>query len=112
MSSQNLQQQQPQQPAGPPGLNTGAGVFSPRGPGAPLPVDTIGQLTQAMVEGGELMGRYAFRFKVGLTTSNLLAFSVFITTRGEKISHPHGRRPQYGHMGPVPYPRLDEVSEQ
>ena len=36
--------------------------------------------------------------------------NTFVTTRGDQISRPHGRRPQQGRIG-GPYPRIDEVSE-
>ena len=51
MSSNNLQQQQPQQSSGPAGLNPGSGTFVPRGPLGPLPVDSVGRSTVAMLHG-------------------------------------------------------------
>ena len=36
--------------------------------------------------------------------------NTFVTTRGDQISRPHGRRPQHGQIG-GPYPKIDEVSE-
>ena len=36
--------------------------------------------------------------------------NMFVTTRGDQISHPHGRRPQHGRIG-GPYPKIDEVSK-
>ena len=36
--------------------------------------------------------------------------NMFVTTRGDHISCPHGRRPQQGRIG-GPYPKIDEVSE-
>ena len=92
MSSNNLQQQQPQQPIGTPGLDPRSPHFAPRGPTGPLPVDALGRSSQLVQEGGEMRG------------------NTFVTTRGDQISRPHGRRPQMGRIG-GPYPRIDEVSE-
>ena len=92
MSSNNVQQQQPQQPIGPPGLNPVLAGVVPRGPAGPLPVDTLGRSTQSLQEGGEMRG------------------NTFVTTRGDCISRPHGRRPQQGWIG-GPYPKIDEVSK-
>ena len=92
MSSNNLQQQQPQQPIGTPGLDPRSPRFTPRGPVGPLPVDTLGRLTRAIQEGGEMRG------------------NTFVTTRGDHISCPHGHCPPQGRIG-GPYPRIDKVSE-
>ena len=92
MSSNNMQQQQPQQPLGPPGLNPVSSSFIPRGPVGPLPVDALGRSSQSVQEGGEMRG------------------NMFVTTRGDHISRPHGRCPQQGRIG-GPYPRIDEVSK-
>ena len=92
MSSNNLQQQQPQQPFGTPSLDPRSPHFTPRGPSGPLPVDALGRSTRAVQEGGEMMG------------------NMFVTMRGDHISRPHGRRPQQGRIGGL-YPRIDEVSE-
>ena len=43
MSSNNVQQQQPQQPIGTSGLDPRSPRFAPRGPTGPLPVDTLGR---------------------------------------------------------------------
>ena len=51
MSSNNLQQQQPQQSVGAVGLNPSSDTFIPRGPLGPLPVDSVGRSTVAMVQG-------------------------------------------------------------
>ena len=67
--------------------------FAPRGPTGPLPVDAFGCLTRSVQEGGEMRG------------------NMFVTSRGDQISCPHGRRPQQGRIG-GPYPRIDEVSER
>ena len=58
----------------------------------PLPVDTLGRLSRAIQEGGNMRG------------------NTFVTTRGDQISHPHGCRPPQGWIG-GPYPKIDEVSE-
>ena len=92
MSSHNLQQQQPQQSAGAPRLNPMSAGFVPRGPAGPLPVDALGRSTRSVQEGGEMRG------------------NMFVTSRGNQISRPHGRHPQQGQVG-GPYPRVDEVSE-
>ena len=87
MSSNYLQQQQPQQPIGTPGLDPRSPWFAPRGPTSPLPVDALGRSARSVQEGGEMRG------------------NTFVTTRGDQIS-----RPQQGRIG-GPYPRIDEVSE-
>ena len=87
-----MQQQQPQQPIGTPGLDPRSPRFAPRGPTGPLPVDTLGHSARSLQEGGEMRG------------------NTFVTTRGDQISRPHGRCPQYGRIG-GPYPKIDEVSE-
>ena len=92
MSSNYLQQQQPQQPIGPPGLDPRSPRFAPRGPVGSLPVDTLGCLTRAVHEGGEMRG------------------NTFVTTRGDQISRPHGRCPPHSQIG-GPYPKIDEVSD-
>ena len=92
MSSNNLQQQQLQQPTNPPGLDPMSAGFVPRGPSGPLPVDALGRSTRSVQEGGEMRG------------------NTFVTTRGDQISCPHGHHPQQGHIG-GPYPRIDEVSK-
>ena len=73
MSSNNLQQPQPQQPIGTPSLDPRSPRFTPRGPTGPLPVDALGRLARALQEGGEMRG------------------NTFVTTRGDQISCPHGR---------------------
>ena len=92
MSSNSMQQQQPQQPIDTPGLDPRSPRFTPRGPVGPLPVDALGRSTQVLQEGGEMRG------------------NMFVTTRGDQISRPHGRRPPHGWVG-GPYPKIDEVSE-
>ena len=92
MSSNSMQQQQPQSPAVTPGLDPRSPRFAPRGPSGPLPVDALGRSTRALQEGGEMRG------------------NMFVTSRGDQISRPHGRRPQQGWIG-GPYPRIDEVSK-
>ena len=92
MSSNNLQQQQLQQSSGPPGLSAMSPSFVARGPAGPLPVDSFGCLSQSVQEGGEMRG------------------NAFVTSRGDQISHPHGRHPQQGQIG-GPYPRIDKVSK-
>ena len=92
MSSNSMQQQQPQQPIGPPGLDPMSPRFAPRGPVGPLPVDALGRSARSLQEGGEMRG------------------NTFVTSRGDQISRPHGRRPQHGRIG-GPYPKIDEVSE-
>ena len=92
MSSNNLQQQQPQPAAITSGLDPRSPRFAPRGPVGPLPVDALGRSSQLIQEGGEMRG------------------NTFVTSRGDQISRPHGRRPQQGRIG-GPYPRIDEVSE-
>ena len=87
-----MQQQQPQQPIGPSGLNPVSTSFVPRGPAGPLPVGTLGRLARLVQEGGEMRG------------------NTFFTIRGDCISCPHGRCPQQGWIG-GPYPRIEEVSE-
>ena len=77
---------------GPPGLNPVLAGVVPRGPAGPLPVDTLGRLARAIQEGGEMRS------------------NMFVTTRDDQISRPHGRQPQHGRIG-GPYPKIDEVSE-
>ena len=92
MSSNNLQQQQPQSTSVTPGLDPRSPRFAPRGPSGPLPVDAFGRLARLLQEGGEMRG------------------NTFVTTRGDQISRPHGCRPPQGRIG-GPYPKIDEVSE-
>ena len=92
MSSNRMQQQQPQPTAPTSGLDPRSPRFAPRGPVGPLPVDAFGRSAQSLQEGGEMRG------------------NMFVTTRGDQISCPHGHRPQQGRIG-GPYPRIDEVSE-
>ena len=92
MSSNNLQQQQPQPTTVTFGLDPRSPRFAPRGPVGPLPVDALGRSARSLQEGGEMRG------------------NMFVTTRGDQISRLHGRRPQQGRIG-GPYPRIDEVSE-
>ena len=92
MSANSMQQQQPQQPIGTPGLDPRSPRFTPRGPTGPLPVDALGRSARAIQEGGEMSG------------------NMFVTTRGDQISRPHGRHPQQGRIG-GPYARIDEVSD-
>ena len=87
-----MQQPQPQQPIGSPGPDPRSPRFTPRGLVGPLPVDALGRSTRALQEGGEMRG------------------NMFVTTRGDQISRPHGRRPQQGWIW-GPYPRIDEVSK-
>ena len=87
MSSHSMQQQQPQQPIGTPGLDPRSPRFTPRGLTGPLPVDTLGRSARAVQEGGEMRG------------------NTFVTTRGDQIS-----RPPQGRIGGS-YPKIDEVSE-
>ena len=92
MSSNSMQQQQPQSAATTPGLDPRSPRFAPRGPSGPLPVDALGRSARSLQEGGEMRG------------------NTFVTTRGDQISRPHGCRPQHGRIG-GPYPKIDEVSE-
>ena len=92
MSSNHLQQQQPQQPIGPPGLNPMLAGVVPRSPAGPLPVDALRRLARLVQEGGTMRG------------------NTFVTIRGDHISCPHGCRPPQGRIGGL-YPRIDEVSE-
>ena len=92
MSTNSMQQQQPQSAAATPGLDPRSPRFAPRGPVGPLPVDALGRSARSLQEGGEMRG------------------NTFVTTRGDQISRPHGRRPQHGQIG-GPYPKIDEVSE-
>ena len=87
MSSNNLQQQQPQQPIGPPGLNPVLAGVVPRSPAGPLPVDSLGHSARSVQEGGEMRG------------------NTFVTIRGDHISRPHGRRRPQGRIG-GPYPKI------
>ena len=75
-------------------LSSGAWGYTPAPQGlvGPLPVDTFGHSTRSVQEGGEMKG------------------NMFVTSRGDQISHPHGRQPQQGRIG-GPYPKIDEVSE-
>ena len=92
MSSNYLQQQQPQSATPSSGLGSRPPRLAPRGPVGPLPVDALGRSTRSVQEGGEMRG------------------NMFITMRGDQISRPHGRHPQHGRIG-GPYPKIDEVSE-
>ena len=87
-----MQQQQLQQPTDTSGLDPQSPRFAPRGPVGPLPVDAFGRSSRLVQEGGEMRG------------------NTFVTSRGDQISRPHGRRPQHGQIG-GPYPKIDEVSE-
>ena len=91
-TANSMQQQQPQQPIGSSSLDPMSPCFAPRGPVGPLPVDAFGRSARLLQEGGEMRG------------------NMFVTTRGDMISCPHGRRPQNGRIG-GPYPKIDEVSE-
>ena len=92
MSSNSMQQQQPQQPIGTSGLDPRSPRFAPRGPTGLLPMDTLGRSARSLQEGGEMRG------------------NTFVTMRGDQISRLHGRRPQHGRIG-GPYPKIDEVSK-
>ena len=92
MSSNSLQQQQLQSAATTSRLDPRSPRVAPGGPFGPLPVDALGHSSRSVQEGGEMRG------------------NMFITTRGDKISRPHGRHPQQGRIG-GPHPRIDEVSE-
>ena len=83
------------------GLSAGASSFNPGSPaidrGMPnrgVNVESASRSTVAMAQGGFMMN------------------GVFITTRGDHISRPHGRRPAQGRSGPGPYPTVQEVGEQ
>ena len=92
MSANSMQQQQPQSTAATSGPDPWSPRFTPRGPVGPLPVDALGHSTRAIQQGGEMRG------------------NMFVTTRGDQISRPHGRHPQQGRIG-GPYARIDEVSD-
>ena len=55
-------------------------------------MDALGRSAQSVQEGGEMSG------------------NMFVTTRGDHISRPCGRRPLQGRIG-GPYPKIDKVSE-
>ena len=83
------------------GLSAHAPGFNPShyltGPGMPdrgVNVESASRSTVAVAQGGYMMN------------------GVFITTRGDRISRPHGHRPAQGHTGPTPYPTVQEVGEQ
>ena len=95
MSSNNVQQQQPQQPTGAPGLDPSADSFVPRVPAGPLPVDLVGRSSLVRLHGGEMIDAHTF-----------------VTARGNRISRAHGHHLQLGRTGSGPYPRIDEVREQ
>ena len=92
MSSNNLQQQQLQQPIGSPGSHPVLAGVVPRSNAGPLPVDTLGRSARLVQEGGKMRG------------------NTFVTIRGDHISCPHGRRPPQGRIG-GPYPRINKVSK-
>ena len=92
MSSNNMQQQQPQQSVGSPHSHPVLAGVVPRGPGGALPVDTLGRSTRSVQEGGEMRG------------------NMFVTSRGDQISHPHGCHPPQGQISGT-YPKIDEVSK-
>ena len=92
MSTNCMQQQQPQSATATPSPDPRSPHFTPRGPVGPLPVDALGRSTRVIQEGGEMRG------------------NMFVTMRGDQISRPHGRHPQQGQIG-GPYPNIDEVSE-
>ena len=81
MSSNSMQQQQPQQPVDTFGFDPRPPHFTPRGPVGPLPVDALGRSARAIQEGGEMRG------------------NTFVTSRGDQISRPHGCCPQQGRLG-------------
>ena len=85
----------------PSGLSASATGFNPSsdliGPGMPprgIDVESTSRSTVAVAQGGYMMN------------------GVFVTTRGDRISRPHGRRPVHGRTGPSPYPTVQEVGEQ
>ena len=69
------------------------------GPGVPgrvpavNPVDRTLHPSRSQAEGGSINGQ------------------VFVTIRGDRITHTHGRCPAMSRIGAGTYPRLDEVSE-
>ena len=54
----------------------------------------------------------ASRSTVAVAQGGYMSDGVFVTIRGDRISHPHGRHPTYGRTGPSPYPTVQEVGEQ
>ena len=52
------------------------------------------------------------RSTVAVAQGGYMSNGVFITTRGDRIGRPHGRRPVHGRTGPSPYPTVQEVGEQ
>ena len=69
------------------------------GPGIPgsspmvLPIDRQNSSARSREDGGEMVG------------------PTFVTIRGDRISRPHGRRPQLSRIGAGPYPPIEQVGE-
>ena len=93
MSSNNSQSSSSLSPSAP-GFNPSGNLTGPGVPNRGLDVESASRSTVAVAQGGYMRD------------------GVFITTRGDRIGRPHGRRPVYGRTGPSPYPTVQEVGEQ
>ena len=77
-----------------PGFNPSSNLIGPGMPNRGVDVESASRSTVAVAQGGFMMN------------------GVFVTTRGDRISRPHGRRPPQGRLGATPYPSVQEVGEQ
>ena len=87
----NNAQQSSGLPTRAPGVNPSSHLVGPGIPDRGVDVESASRSTVAVAQGGYMMN------------------GVFITSRGDRISRPHGRRPAQGHTGPSPYPTVQEV---
>ena len=81
-------------PARAPGFNPSSHLVGPGMPDRGVDVESAHRSTVAVAQGGYMMN------------------GVFVTTRGDHISRPHGCRLAQGRTGPDPYPTVQEVGEQ
>ena len=93
MSADNAQQSSSLS-ARAPGFNPSGNLVGPGMPARGVDVESTSRSTIAVAQGGYMMN------------------GVFVTTRGDMIGRPHGRRPVHGRTGPIPYPTVQEVGEQ
>ena len=86
-------------------------VTGPGAPRAPAPVDSVGTSGVALMQGGQMCAMFILLVLGRINIVVRVDTHTFVTTRGDRISRPPGRRPQQGRIG-GPYPRFDEVGEQ
>ena len=83
-------------------------ILSPRAPG----FNPSGPVTDRGVPDRGVNVESASGSTVAVAQGGYMRDGVFITTRGDRIGRPHGRRPVHGRTGPSPYPTAQEVGEQ